>query len=366
MRIKAAVTREKGKLAIEELNLAEPKLGEVVVKMVASGVCHTDSSTMEMFVPTKFPIVLGHEGVGIVEKVGEGVKTLKPGDHVIMSFPSCGCCEKCVEGHPYACERSTELFFFGTYADEDTRITDDNGVKVGSLFGQGAFATHCVIDERNAVKVDPDVDLKALCSLGCGVQTGVGTVLNRMKPNPGDTFVVFGCGAVGISGIMGAKLAGCSTIIGVDIVPSRLELAKECGATHVINGRECSDVPAEIKRLTGGKGAHFALEASGVPVLIRQMLESVRMEGLAVQVSMAGSSVDLDVTRLFVGPCVTFAGIVEGGANPQLLIPQLVQFYKEGLLPVDKMNKYYPFSEIQQAFENSHNGTAIKPVVVFD
>ena len=207
MRIKAAVTREKGKLAIEELNLAEPKLGEVVVKMVASGVCHTDSSTMEMFVPTKFPIVLGHEGVGIVEKVGEGVKTLKPGDHVIMSFPSCGCCEKCVEGHPYACERSTELFFFGTYADEDTRITDDNGVKVGSLFGQGAFATHCVIDERNAVKVDPDVDLKALCSLGCGVQTGVGTVLNRMKPNPGDTFVVFGCGAVGISGIMGAKLA---------------------------------------------------------------------------------------------------------------------------------------------------------------
>ncbi|MBQ8975320.1 MAG: alcohol dehydrogenase catalytic domain-containing protein, partial [Oscillospiraceae bacterium] len=221
MKIRAALAREKGKLTIEELNLEEPRLGEVVVKMVASGVCHTDSSTMEMFVPTKLPIVLGHEGVGVVEKVGEGVKTLKPGDHVIMSFPSCGCCEKCLEGHPYACDRSTELFFFGTYADGDTRITDDNGVKVGSLFGQGSFATYCVIDEHNAVKVDPEVDLKPLCSLGCGVQTGAGTVLNRMKPKPGDTMVVFGCGAVGISGIMAAKLAGCSTIIGVDIVPSR-------------------------------------------------------------------------------------------------------------------------------------------------
>lgn len=365
MRIKAATVREVGKLAIEELNLGEPGMGEVLVKVVASGVCHTDASTMNMQAPTEFPIVLGHEGVGIVEKVGEGVKTLKPGDHVIMSFPSCGHCDNCHEGRPYACEHSVELFFFGVYDDGTKRITDDDGNAVGSLFGQGSFADHCIVAERTAVKIDPDVDMKALCSLGCGVQTGAGAVLLKMQPKPGDSIVIFGCGAVGISAIMAAKLAGCGTIIGVDVVPERLELAKECGATHVINGRECGDVAAEIRALTGGKGVKFALEASGVAALITTMLESMSREGLAVMVSMAGGSVDMDVTRLFVGPCVTFSGLVEGGANPQTFIPKLVEYYKRGQLPVDKLCKFYKFEEIEKAFEDSHNGSAIKPVIVF-
>ena len=366
MKIRAAVAREKGKLEIEELNLGEPRLGEVLVKMVASGICHTDSAALEQFIPAVLPMVLGHEGVGIVEKVGEGVQTLKAGDHVIMSFPSCGCCDKCLEGHPYACDESFELFFQGKYTDGDTRISDDAGTKIGSLFGQGSFSTHCIVEARNAVKVDPEVDLKALCSLGCGVQTGAGAVLNRMKPNPGDTFVVFGCGAVGISGIMAAKLSGCSTIIGVDIVPSRLDLALECGATHVINGKECADVPAEIRRLTGGKGVHFALEASGVPALLLQMLESMRKEGLAVVVSVMGDKkADITVEPLIMSPSVTLAGIVEGGANPQLFIPQLVQYYKEGRLPVDKLANYYSFDQIHEAFEASHDGSVIKPILVF-
>ena len=365
MKIKAATVREPGKLAIEELNLSEPGMGEVLVKVVASGVCHTDASTMNLQAPTEFPIVLGHEGVGIVEKVGEGVKTLKPGDHVIMSFPSCGHCDNCHDGRPYACDHSTELFFFGIYDDGTKRITDNSGAAVGSLFGQGSFADHCIVAERTAVKVDPDVDLKALCSLGCGVQTGAGAVLLRMEPKPGDSIAIFGCGAVGISAIMAAKLAGCGTIIAVDVVPSRLDLAVECGATHVINGRECDDTAAEIRRITGGQGVKFALEASGVAALISTMLEGMSREGLAVMVSMAAGPVSLDITRLFVGPCVTFAGLVEGASNPQTFIPRLVEYYKRGQLPVDKLCSYYSFDDIDKAFEDSHNGSVIKPVIVF-
>ena len=366
MKIRAAVVREAGKLEIETLELGKPRTGEVLVKLIASGICHTDSSALNMLVPGKYPMVLGHEGVGIVEEVGPGVRDLAPGDHVIMSFPSCGCCEECLEGRPYACDQSTELFFHGIYADGDRRITDASGEKVGALFGQGSLADHCIIAERNAVKADPEVELKALCSLACGVQTGAGAVLNRMDPMPGDSIVVFGCGAVGISAIMAAKLSGCGTIIGVDAVPSRLELSLECGATHVINGRECPDIAGEIKRLTGGKGVHFALEASGAPALVPQMLAGMRKEGLAVLVSFLSGPVELDATMLFVGPCISFAGTVEGAANPQLFIPRLVQFYKEGRLPVDKLASYYSFEEVHRAFEESKNGSAIKPIILFD
>ena len=366
LKIKAAVVREAGKLEVEELELGKPRWGEVLVKLLASGICHTDASALNMQVPGKYPMVLGHEGVGIVEEIGPGVESLLPGDRVILSFPSCGRCEECLEGRPYACDKSTELFFHGVYADGDRRITDAKGEKVGALFGQGSLADHCIVAERNAVKADPEVELKALCSLACGAQTGAGAVLNKMKPSPGDAIAVFGCGAVGISAIMAAKLSGCGTIIGVDVVPSRLELSLECGATHVIHGRDCPDIAGEIRRLTGGKGVRFALEASGVPALVPQMLAGMRKEGLAVLVSFLSGPVELDATMLFVGPCVSFAGTVEGASNPQLFIPKLVQFFKEGRLPVDRLATYYPFAEVRRAFEESRTGKAIKPIVVFD
>lgn len=365
MKIKAAVVREKGKIALEELELGKPRMGEVLVRTLASGICHTDFSTLNLEVPTTLPIVLGHEGVGIVEEVGPGVQDLAVGDHVIMSFPSCGGCESCLQGRPYACDNSTELFFFGTYGDRDRRLTDASGQKVGALFGQGSFADHCIIAARNAVKVDPAVDMKALCSLACGVQTGAGAVLNKMKPQPGDSFVVFGCGAVGISAIMAAKLAGCSTIIGVDVVPERMELALECGATHVINGRECPAIAREVQSLTGGKGAHFALEASGVPAMVEQMLQSVRKEGQAVLVSFVSGPVTLDVSMLFVGPCISFSGVVEGNSNPQSFIPRLVEFCKDGRLPVEKLCTFYPFGELDKAMADARSGKAIKPVLLF-
>lgn len=365
MRIKAATAVEKGVLEIRELELGEPRQGEVLVKLAACGICHTDTSTLNLVVPSPLPMVLGHEGVGIVEKAGPGVQSLQPGDHVILSFPSCGNCPSCRNGKPYACDTSSELFFNGIYQSGGTRIKDDEGRDVGSLFGQGGFADHCIVSERSAVKVDPEVDLRPLCSLACGAQTGAGAVLNLMKPTPGDSVAVFGCGAVGMSAIMAAKLAGCSTIIGVDAVPSRLDMALECGATHVINGKECPDIAAEILRLTGGRGTNFALESSGAAVLVPPMLNGLAKEGLAVIVSFAGD-VELNMSMIFVGSCRTLAGTVEGAAEPQTFIPKLVQFYKEGRFPVDKLATYYPFDQIHQAFADSASGKSIKPILLFE
>lgn len=367
MKIKAAVTREAGQLQFETLELAAPKAGEVLVKMVACGVCHTDASAMKQFIPAKLPMVMGHEGVGIVEEVGPGVNSLKVGDHVVMSFPSCGCCGPCADGKPYACEKgSTQLFFGGAYSDGTTRLTDENGAEVSPLFGQGAFADHCIVEARNAVKVDPEVDLKALCSLGCGVQTGAGAVLCRMKPDAGSSIAVFGAGAVGLSAVMAAKIAGCSPIIVIDLVDSRLEMAKEMGATHVINGKACDDVPAKIKEICGGRGADYALEAVGVPVLVQQMLQCLGTEGLGVLVGVTGEAmIPVQANAWLMDKNASFAGAVEGAANPQTFIPKLVSFYKEGRLPIDMMTKYYKFEDIEQAFHDSHTGEAIKPILVF-
>ncbi|MCF0120229.1 MAG: alcohol dehydrogenase catalytic domain-containing protein, partial [Oscillospiraceae bacterium] len=219
MKVTAAITHEKGAIAIETVDLAEPKASEVMVKIIASGVCHTDTAGRNQVIPVTLPAIFGHEGVGIVEKVGAGVDSLKPGDRVIMTFPSCGRCENCLSGHPYSCEIMNQLMFDGSYKDGTKRFSQ-NGVDVSSFFGQGAFASHVVVDARNAVKVNvkDDEELCHLCSLGCGVQTGAGAVLNRCKPEPGTSLVVFGCGGVGMAAIMAAKIAGCSTIVAVDVV----------------------------------------------------------------------------------------------------------------------------------------------------
>ncbi|SHI16290.1 aryl-alcohol dehydrogenase [Sporobacter termitidis DSM 10068] len=365
MKVQAAVTREKGKFEIETVELAEPKAGEVLVKLVASGICHTDTAVIEQYLPVVFPMVAGHEGVGVIEKVGPGVSALKPGDRVILTFPSCGVCEHCQEGHPYSCDDNFNMFFGGNYRDGTKRMTDAHGTEIGVLFGQSSFATYAVANQDNAIKVDVDTDeLKALCSLGCGVQTGAGAVLNRMKPRPGSSIAVFGCGAVGLAGIMAAKIAGCSTIIAIHGSKGREE-ALAFGATHTINGRK-EDTVARIKEITGGKGVNYALESSGQPPLAVSMLDSMAKEGLAVTVSVtANAEVPIKLEPQIMNPSVTFAGCVEGHSNPKVFIPELVKFYKEGKLPVDKMCKYYKFEEIEKAFEDSHTGGVLKPVIVF-
>ncbi len=363
MKIKAALTHKPGELVIEEAELAAPKSNEVLVKMVACGVCHTDTAGMNQFIPVTLPVVLGHEGVGIVEEAGSDVTSLAPGDHVIISFPSCGSCGPCEHGHPFACDIRNDLMFNGSYKDGTKRISQ-NGEDVSSFFGQGSFATYTVVDARNAVKIDPEVDLKALCSLGCGINTGAGAVLNRLKPEEGSSLVVFGCGAVGMAAVMAGKIAGCSTIIAVDVVDSRLEMAKELGATHTINGKTENTVE-RVREITGG-GANYSAECSGVPALTIQALECLTTMGTACISSVTGdTAIELKVEPLLMNPSRTLCGLTEGGSNPQEFLPKLVQYYKEGKLPVDKLNHYYKFDDIHQAFEDSHSGKVIKPILVF-
>ncbi|MDR0845036.1 MAG: NAD(P)-dependent alcohol dehydrogenase [Tannerella sp.] len=363
MKITAAITHEKGRLSIEEAELASPKQSEVLVRIVASGICHTDAAGIHQFIPVTLPAVFGHEGVGVVEEVGSAVETLKKGDRVILTFPSCGTCDYCVGGHPYACDHVNELFFDGTYKDGTKRISQ-NGKEVSSFFGQGAFATYVVADARNAVKADVDSDeaLSYLCSLGCGVQTGAGAVLNGLKPEAGSSLVVFGCGGVGMSGIMAGVIAGCSKVIAVDVVQERLALAKTLGATHVINSQE-TDAAAEIRNITGG-GAGYSLESSGEPSVLLQALSCLKRLGKCVLVSVTGPvEVPIPLEMSLMNPSVTLMGLTEGASNPQVFIPKLVQFYKEGKLPVDKLVKFYDFNDIEKAFEDSHTGITVKPIL---
>lgn len=365
MKIKAAVSREKNQIAVEEVEICTPGRGELRVKLVASGFCHTDESILQHMIPPPMAIVLGHEGAGIVESVGEGCNGFEVGDHVVMTFPSCGHCRHCDEGHPYACSGFVDEFFGSPSSGGGARLRDKEH-DITAFFSQGSLATYAVVAARNAVKVDKSADLKALCAMGCGYQTGAGTVLNRIKPEPGSSIAIFGCGTVGLSAVMAAKISGCDPIIAVDIVPSRLQLAKELGATHVINSRESKSVPEDIRKLTVGEGVKYAVESAGPPMLIDIMLDSMQTRGTAVVASMHGDAeIPIKINIRLTTPCVTLAGLLEGGSNPPEFIPQLIEYYKQGRFPVEKLCSYYSFDRLGEAIEDARSGKAIKPVIVF-
>src|SRR5690606_15764442 len=276
MKIQAAVTRERGAgFSIEDVRLSGPGPDEVLVRMVATGVCHTDAVGRDAAV-SPYPIVLGHEGSGIVERVGDNVTRLAPGDHAVMSFAHCGQCANCLTGHPTVCDVFNDLNFGGRMEDGTARLHQGD-TDLATFFGQSSFGTHAVAHERNVVKVDEDVDLALLGPLGCGIQTGAGTVLNRLRPEFGASIAVYGCGAVGLSAIMAAKIAGCRHIFAVDVHDSRLELARELGATHTCNGKKV-DVVEEIRAASGG-GTAYAVETTGAPPVVRQSLHALRPLG---------------------------------------------------------------------------------------
>lgn len=229
MKTKAIVSTPEKDFNMQEVYLDEIKDDEVLVKIIASGICHTDATVLDGTMPTPKPVVLGHEGSGIVEKVGSNVTSVTPGDHVVLGFAYCGHCENCLDGNAAACENMIELNFSGKNKRHVTPIHDLNNNDISQFFGQSSFAYHAVVDENNTVKVPKDVDIRLLGPLGCGIMTGSGTILNSLQPKPGSSLVVFGTGAVGLSGLMAAKIAGCTTIIAIDIHDSRLELAKELG-----------------------------------------------------------------------------------------------------------------------------------------
>lgn len=363
MEIQAMLTTEESDFNKQTLQLAEPKADEVLVRIVASGVCHTDATVLDRSLPVPYPAVLGHEGSGIVERVGSNVTTVEPGDHVVLGFSYCGHCDNCLEGNAGGCENMMALNFTGKNKNGVSPIHKDEQ-EVSQFFGQSSFATYSTVDEKNVVKIDNEADLRLLGPLGCGLMTGSGTVLNSLAPEAGTSFVVFGTGAVGLAGMMAAKIAGCYPIIAVDIHDSRLELAKELGATHTINSK--NEDPAEkIKEITG-KGAHYSLETTGVPEVTLSAIRCLRVKGECATVAVGKRDLTFNVTNEIMLNAITLKGVIEGDAVPQLIIPKLVKFYQNGQFPFDKLVKFYEMDDIQQAFEDSANGSTIKPILIID
>lgn len=362
MEIKAAVVHGKGgEFKLEDVELDEPQPEEVLVRIVATGVCHTDMVARDQEYPVPLPVVLGHEGAGVIEKVGENVTTVEPGDHVVLSFSSCGQCKSCLTGHPYACENFFDLNFAGTTYDQDHRL-HKQGQNLSTFFGQSSFATYAVAHSRNVVKVDKDIDLSLLGPLGCGIQTGAGAVLNKLKPQAGSSLAVFGCGAVGLSALLAAKAIGVTTLVAIDVHDNRLELARELGATHTINAKT-TDPVEEIKSMTDG-GVNYSVESSGVPAVLRQAVESLTFMGVTAVIGAPpfGKEVNFDINDILVTE-KTVTGVIEGDSVPQIFIPQLIKLYKAGQFPFDKLAKFYDFENINTAVHDSETGKTIKPVV---
>ena len=361
--VTGAVAYEKEQpFSIEELELEEPRADEVLVRVVATGVCHTDLIVRDQWYPVPLPVVLGHEGAGVVERVGEGVTKAQPGDHVVLTFNSCGECASCARGKPAYCLNFFAQNFGGARPDGSTGISKGDDAVHSHFFGQSSFAGYALAAERSVVRVREDVPLELLGPLGCGIQTGAGGVLNTLHPEAGTSIAVFGAGAVGISAIMAAVVTGCATIIGIDVKDNRLELARELGATHTINGGE-ADAVEEIGNITGG-GADYTLETTAVPELLSQAVQALAPLGVCGLIGAAplGTEASLDMNDILI-PGKTVRGIVEGDSVPDVFIPRLVELYESGHFPFDRLIEFYDLEEINQAAEDSEGGTVIKPVL---
>lgn len=366
MKIEAAVTRAKAApMSLEMIELEAPRMDEILVKLVATGVCHTDIAMRDQAFPVPQPIVLGHEGAGIVAAVGGAVTKVKAGDRVVMTFNSCGHCPSCTDHAPTYCYDFFGYNFAGSRPDGSSPLSKEGEPIHGNFFGQSSFASHAICHERNVVKVPDDVPLELLGPLACGIQTGAGSIINSLKVGMGDTLAVFGVGSVGLSAIMAARLVGAVTIIAVDLVDARLNLASELGATHIINGRSGNAVE-EIRKITQGAGADYTFETTGVIPVLRQAIDALAPRGTCgfVGASPAGSEVAVNVTDIMTAGR-KIQGIVEGESNPDLFIPLMIEFYKQGRFPFDKLISFYPFERINDAIQDSESGKAVKPVVRF-
>ena len=349
---------------LEEVAVGEPGHDEVGVRLVGSGVCHTDQVVREGAYPYQFPAVLGHEGSGVVDAVGAGVTGVEVGDHVVLSFNSCGRCRACLSGHPAYCADFFFLNFGGMRHDETTAFSRSGGEKVAShFFGQSSFSTYTIASARSVVKVRDDVDLGLLGPLGCGVQTGAGTVLNALDPAPGSSIAVFGAGAVGLSGLLAAVVAGSTTIVAVDLHDDRLAKATGLGATHTVSGRS-DDVVGAITELTGGLGVQYAMDTTGVPAVARQAFDCLATQGRMALVAAAapGTEVSIEVGASLMKGWQAQA-VIEGDAVPQVLIPRLIDLWVAGRFPFDQLVETYAFDQVNEAFADSASGATIKPVL---
>lgn len=362
MQTTAALLRDPtANYSIEQVNLADPGPGQVLVRIVAVGHCHTDLLPRTGMLPTPMPMIAGHEGAGVIEAIGDGVTSLVPGDHVVLSFGSCGGCPPCLAGTPASCDLFAPLNLFGATLDGSVTVTDANGNAVSARwFGQSSFAMHALATERSAVKIDTDLPLELMAPLGCGLQTGAGTVLNVLKPAAGDSIAIYGTGAVGSAAIMAAAAAGCSTIVAIDLHPHRLELATSLGATHVVDGR-AEDVAAQVIAATG-RGVDHAVDTTGVNAVCQAAIAALTARGTLALVGVAQPDLVIPGNALAMGKRIV--GVIEGDSDPQTFIPQLAQLWRDGQFPIERLVQTFAFVEIDHAESEAAAGRVVKPVLM--
>ena len=367
MKIRAAVAWEAGAtLSIEEFDLDDPRDDEILVKVEAAGVCHTDDNARLGRLPVVFPIILGHEGAGTVERTGRNVTKVKPGDKVLFTPDYCGRCEQCVLGLTPYCDQAVAVTFAGTRLDGSPRAHQNGRPVRASFFGQSSFATHALVTERNIVPVPDDAPLRYLAGFTCGVQAGAGAILNAMPVGTGSKVAVWGSGAVGLAAVMAAKASGAAEIVAIDRVAHRLALAAELGATATIDttGQELADVAGAVVKLTGG-GADVALDTTGNPGVILAAVQSLATHGTASVITSSGAPVTLPPGDLLLKGR-QLRGTMGGHINPTVFIPRLLDLHAQGRFPVDRLVKNYPFAELNTAIADSLSGATIKPVLTFE
>jgi S-(hydroxymethyl)glutathione dehydrogenase/alcohol dehydrogenase len=349
-------------LRIEMMTLKPPREDEVLVKVVASGVCHSDLSVVHAKIPIPPPCVLGHEGAGVVEEVGKGVRHLAPGDHVVMAWVQpCGRCHFCIGGRGHLCEAGLQAAMAG-----EELVFEKDGMPIGRMAGVGSFADHTVVRASAAIKIPKDVPLDRACLVGCGVMTGVGAAMNTAKVQPGDTVAVFGCGGVGLNVIQGAALCGAARIIAVDLVPSKLTLATAFGATDVVNGKEV-DAPTAVRELTGGLGVDWAFEVIGAPAVITQAYLSLKRGGKVVVVGVPGMGEEVSIPG-FSLPLEEkgIIGSLYGSANLQRDMVRLIDLYMRKRLKIDELvSRTIRIEDVNDAFRAMENGEVARSVIRF-
>ena len=369
MQTRAAVAHKAGApLSIETVNVEAPREGEVLVEIKATGICHTDAFTLSGEDPEGlFPAILGHEGAGVVVEVGAGVKSLRPGDHVIPLYtPECRQCDYCTSGKTNLCQAIRTTQGQGLMPDGSSRFSV-GGDKVFHYMGTSTFANHTVVPEIALAKIREDAPFEKVCYIGCGVTTGIGAVINTAKVKPGDNVVVFGLGGIGLNVIQGARMAGADLIVGVDINPAREALGRKFGMTHFVNPNEVEgDLVPYLVDLTRG-GADFSFECIGNVKVMRQALECCHKgwgESIIIGVAGAGQEISTRPFQLVTGR--VWRGTAFGGAKGRTDVPRIVDWYMDGKINIDDLITHVmPLEKINDAFDLMHEGKSIRSVVTF-
>ena len=364
MKVTAAVAREgHERFSIEDLELSDPGPNDILVRIAGVGLCHTDVKALEGRMRVPKPIVLGHEGAGIVERTGAHVARVKPGDHVVLTYDSCGACHACAGGSPAYCEQTNALNF------QDARATDPGIFRAGSkvihghFFGQSSFANYAIARERNTIPVPKNAPLEILGPLGCSMQTGAGALMHSLAVNESERVAIFGVGPVGLSAVMAAVVCGCPKIVAVDVLESRLATAKGLGATHCVLAGPSVNTAEEVRRLVPG-GVDCALDTTGRAESYERALASLAVKGRFGFVTLPAGGFEPNLATMMHGG-LSIRGIVQGDSVPDVFIPRLIELYMSGRFPQDRLVTKYRFEQINQAIQDQASGKAIKPVFTF-